>query len=139
MASFLLAKRRKKNLLYCVLCLIYIYMSFIFCTGVTSHYYQVSFSPVHSNKDPTNEEKQRDYVKLYLSRSFRSYIKVHKRTIESSKCKDVVDIKYIQIEKMFDNVQNHYLSECVADHAMGPLIQMSEMLLLAKQTSELVE
>ena len=96
-------------------------MSFIFCTDVTSHYYQVSFSPVHSTKDPTNEEKQQDYVKLYSSRSFQSYIKVHKRTIASSKCKDVVDIKYIQTEKMFDNVKNHYLSEGVVDYAMGPL------------------
>ena len=116
-----LFKAEKKNLLYCVLCLIYIYMSFIFCTGVTSHYYQVSFSPVHSTEDPTNEEKQQDYVKLYSSRSFRSYIKVHERTIASSKCKNVVDIKYIQTEKMLDNVQNHYLSEHVVDYAMGPL------------------
>ena len=96
-------------------------MSFIFCTGVTSHYYQVSFSLVHSTKDPANEEKQQNYVKLYSSRSFRSYIKVHKRTIPSSKCKNVVDFKYIQTEKMLDNVQHHYLSERVVDNAMGPL------------------
>lgn len=92
---------------------------FYFFTGVTRHYYQVSFSPLHSTTGPTDKQK---YVNLYSSKSFQSYIQVHEKTVASSKCPDVVDIKYIETKQMLDDMRFHYLSKGVVDYAMGPLV-----------------
>jgi len=75
---------------------------------------------MHSTKEPTDEEKK-EYVRLFVSKSFQSYIKIHNETIESSKCKDKVDVEYIQTEKMLNKVQNYFISERFVDYALGPL------------------
>ena len=91
------------------------------CVDITNHYYNVSFSPEHTTKDPPHKEMEY-YARLYSSKTSQSFIRIFTDTVAASKCKDHIKIDYLLLDKMLNEINDvQFVNDRSVDLALGPL------------------